>query len=68
VDDTIHFLSRDNDEVRIADTHQEAIQRAFTRVGSALLRTTIVLVTGFLTTIFGDTRDTRVFGIMGPSP
>jgi hypothetical protein len=34
-------------------------------VGSALLMTTIVLVTGMMTAVFGDARDARLFGIMG---
>ena len=46
------------------DSHDEAIRRAFTGVGSALLMTTIVLVTGMMTAVFGDARDARLFGIM----
>ena len=47
------------------DSHEDAIRRAFTGVGSALLMTTIVLVTGMMTAVFGDARDARLFGIMG---
>jgi predicted RND superfamily exporter protein len=65
VDDTIHFLTRYKDETAIGDVHQETIQRAFTGVGSALLMTTIVLVTGLMTAVFGDARDARIFGLMG---
>ena len=65
VDDTIHFLTRYREEVASGDTHEEAIRRAFTGVGSALLMTTIVLVTGMMTAVFGDARDARLFGIMG---
>ncbi len=65
VDDTIHFLTRYREEdARIAD-HQQAIQNAFTGVGSALMMTTIVLVAGMLTAVMGDARDARLFGIMG---
>ena len=65
VDDTIHFLTRYADESSQGGVHHEAIQRAFTGVGSALLMTTIVLVTGMMTAVFGDARDARLFGIMG---
>ncbi|MBC8357282.1 MAG: MMPL family transporter [Planctomycetes bacterium] len=65
VDDTIHFLTRYVEETSTGDEHREMIQRAFTGVGSALLMTTIVLVTGMMTAVFGDARDARLFGIMG---
>jgi predicted RND superfamily exporter protein len=65
VDDTIHFLTRYVEEAATAATQHEAIQRAFTGVGSALLMTTIVLVTGMMTAVFGDARDARIFGTMG---
>jgi predicted RND superfamily exporter protein len=65
VDDTIHFLTRYSEEAATGGEHRETIQRAFTGVGSALLMTTIVLVTGMMTAVFGDARDARLFGIMG---
>ena len=65
VDDTIHFLTRYAEESAVGADHQETIERAFTGVGSALLMTTIVLVTGMMTAVFGDARDARLFGIMG---
>jgi predicted RND superfamily exporter protein len=65
VDDTIHFLTRYQDEMRVGGDHQEIIRRAFTGVGSALLMTTIVLVAGLGSAILGDSRDARIFGIMG---
>lgn len=65
VDDTIHFLTRYREELEGKGSHTDAIQRAFTGVGSALLMTTIVLVTGMMTAVFGDARDARLFGIMG---
>ncbi|MEL6105015.1 MAG: efflux RND transporter permease subunit [Planctomycetota bacterium] len=65
VDDTIHFLTRYQEEMRAGGEHQEVIRRAFTGVGSALLMTTIVLVTGLASAIIGDSRDARIFGIMG---
>ncbi|MCO6454655.1 MAG: MMPL family transporter [Pirellulaceae bacterium] len=70
VDDTIHFLTRYTDELAATpahdpEAHRAVIQRAFAGVGSALLMTTIVLVMGMVTAIFGDARDARLFGTMG---
>ena len=65
VDDTIHFLTRYAEENSAGGEHSEVIRRAFTGVGSALLMTTIVLVAGMLTAVFGDARDARLFGAMG---
>ncbi len=65
VDDTIHFLTRCMEEKQSGDDQQEVIHRAFTGVGSALLMTTIVLVAGMLTALWGDARDARLFGMMG---
>lgn len=63
VDDTIHFLTRYQEERRQADD-DEAIRRAFTGVGTALIMTTTVLVVGFSTVIFSDSRDHRIFATM----
>ena len=65
VDDTIHFLTRYLEESAAGGEQRATIQKAFTGVGSALLMTTIVLVTGMMTAVFGDARDARLFGIMG---
>ncbi|MEM0924626.1 MAG: MMPL family transporter, partial [Planctomycetota bacterium] len=65
VDDTIHFLTRYQEESREGGEHEEVISRAFAGVGSALLMTTLVLVTGMGSAILGDSRDARMFGIMG---
>ncbi|WP_182864940.1 efflux RND transporter permease subunit [Rhodopirellula sp. JC639] len=65
VDDTIHFLTRYQEEMKQGGEHEDVIRRAFTGVGSALLMTTIVLVAGLASAIAGDSRDARIFGIMG---
>lgn len=65
VDDSIHFLTRYTEELREGGGHETIIRRAFTGVGSALLMTTLVLVTGLGSAILGDARDARLFGIMG---
>ena len=65
VDDTIHFLTRFEVERRRTADQQEAIRRAFTGVGTALIMTTIVLVAGFATVLLSDSRDHRIFATMG---
>ncbi|QDT97616.1 efflux RND transporter permease subunit [Gimesia aquarii] len=64
VDDTIHFLTRFREEQLNVENDHEAIHRAFTGVGTALIMTTIVLVAGFSTVVFSDMRDQRIFAIM----
>jgi predicted RND superfamily exporter protein len=65
VDDTIHFLSRFDEERRTAKNRQEAIRKAFGNVGVAMVMTTSVLVAGFGTVAFSDSRDHYIFASMG---
>ena len=65
VDDTIHFLTRFEEERSAGYGKDEAIRRAFTGVGTALIMTTVVLVSGFATVLFSDSRDHFVFAAMG---
>ncbi len=65
VDDTIHFLTRFQEEQDTAPNNREAIRRAFTAVGTALIMTTMVLIAGFSTVLFSDSRDHRIFAWMG---
>ncbi|MEM6777931.1 MAG: efflux RND transporter permease subunit [Planctomycetota bacterium] len=65
VDDTIHFLTRYVDESRSEGNHEQVIGRAITGVGTALMMTTIVLVAGLASAVMGDSRDARLFGLMG---
>ncbi|GAB5402188.1 MAG: MMPL family transporter [Aureliella sp.] len=65
VDDTIHFLTRYREELQESPDPQAAIRKAFTSVGSALIMTTAVLVAGFSVVAFSDSRDHRIFAIMG---
>lgn len=65
VDDTIHFLTRYQVECVRAPSQEEAIRRAFTGVGTALIMTTIVLLAGFVTVLFSESREHRIFGYMG---
>ena len=65
VDDTIHFLTRYEEERRRSSLPEEVIRRAFVGVGTALIMTTLVLVAGFATVSFSDARDHRIFAAMG---
>ncbi len=65
VDDTIHFLTRFREERPHCATDEEAIRRAFTGVGTALIMTTAVLVAGFSVVTLSDSRDHRIFATMG---
>ncbi|HTN01996.1 MAG TPA: efflux RND transporter permease subunit [Planctomycetaceae bacterium] len=65
VDDTIHFLTRYQEEVGRSVTRDDAIRKAFTGVGTSMIMTTLVLVVGFSTVIFSDMRDQRIFATMG---
>lgn len=65
VDDTIHFLTRYREESQQEGPTTDAIRRAFTGVGTALIMTTTVLVVGFSTVMFSDSRDHHIFATMG---
>lgn len=65
VDDTIHFLTRFQEEQAKCEDTSEAIRRAFTGVGSALVMTTAILVAGFSVVTLSDSRDHSIFAIMG---
>lgn len=65
VDDTIHFLTRYQEERAECKDTSEAIRRAFTGVGSALVMTTAILVAGFSVVTLSDSRDHSIFAIMG---
>ena len=65
VDDTIHFLTRFEEERLTCPDRDTAIRKAFTGVGVALVMTTTVLVAGFSTVAFSDSRDHHIFATMG---
>lgn len=65
VDDTIHFLTRFEEELPRSSSREEAIRRTFEAVGTSMLMTTMVLVAGFATVTFSDMRDQRIFATMG---
>ena len=65
VDDTIHFLTRFEEELPRSASRKEAIRKTFEAVGTSMLMTTMVLVVGFFTVTFSDMRDQRIFASMG---
>ena len=65
VDDTIHFMTRYYEERRKTDDEEAAIRKAFTGVGTALIMTTVVLLAGFATVLFSESREHRIFASMG---
>lgn len=65
VDDTIHFLSRYREEQLHQPDRRLALQQAFQGVGTGMIMTTVVLVAGFSSVLISETRDHRVFGMLG---
>jgi hypothetical protein len=65
VDDTIHFLTRYVEEKKETTEESDAIRKAFTSVGTALIMTTLVLVCGFMTVMLSEAREHRIFASMG---
>ncbi|MBI1346350.1 MMPL family transporter [bacterium] len=65
VDDTIHFLTRFEEERIRTASHDEAIRKAFSGVGTSMIMTTLVLMVGFSSVMLSDMRDQRIFASMG---
>ncbi len=61
VDDTIHFLNRFKREMEIDGDVQASIRRAFLAVGSAVVTTTLVLLTGFGSVLTSEMPSSRLF-------
>ena len=64
VDDTIHFLSRYRAECKLAGDGDVAIRESFIKVGSPLVVTTVLMVTGFATVLWSELPGFRMFGAM----
>ncbi len=67
VDDTIHFLSRFQQELAVDGDVESAIRRSFIGVGSALIMTTVILCTGFGTMLWSELPGHRTFAAMAVS-
>ncbi|MGK0367147.1 MAG: putative RND superfamily exporter protein [Thermoproteota archaeon] len=64
VDDTIHFLTNFQGHKNKGASAQEAISETLGEAGKALIVTTLVLVMGFGSFVFGDFTPNRFFGIL----
>jgi predicted RND superfamily exporter protein len=64
VDDTIHYLTRFEEEYRAGQPIQAAAENAMRQVGAPLVMTTIILVVGFATVVTSDLPDQRTFASM----
>ena len=64
VDDTIHFLSRYRQELAEDGNREDAIRRTVMHVGTAMLMTTIILVSGFAAMLLSDLPAHRIFASM----
>ncbi len=62
VDDTIHFLNRFQRELAVDGDVRASIRRAFYAVGSAVITTTLVLITGFGSVLTSEMPSSRLFG------
>ncbi|MDP7206633.1 MAG: efflux RND transporter permease subunit, partial [Pirellulaceae bacterium] len=64
VDDTIHFLTRYQIERQNGKGVEESLRRSFRTVGTVLVTTTLILVSGFSTVLFSDLAGHRAFALM----
>jgi hypothetical protein len=64
VDDTIHFLSRYQQELARSATVDDAIRGTYLSVGTPMVMTTLILVAGFATVLLSDLPAHRIFGAM----
>ncbi|MBT6432421.1 MAG: MMPL family transporter [Deltaproteobacteria bacterium] len=65
VDDTIHVLSRYQEELDNGVTGKQAVLTATRQSMNAILMTTVILVCGFLVLTFSDFPANRSFGLVG---
>ncbi len=64
VDDTIHFLSKLRLELAKGRTMPYAIKRTYLSSGRAIVITTLILCSGFLTLLFSEFQGTFLVGLM----
>ena len=63
VDDTIHFLSRYRQEMRMGSSNLIGLRRTFISTGKAIIITTIILLGGFGSLVFSDFLSTFYIGL-----
>lgn len=64
VDDSIHFLSRFQQEMKEDGDVMLSIRRSFSSVGKALVITTIILLAGFGSVVLSNMPHHKLFGMM----
>ena len=64
VDDTIHFLQNFEDYFKKKKNPKEAVEKTLLGVGRSLTFTTIILVSGFISSISADMTDLINFGLV----
>jgi predicted RND superfamily exporter protein len=64
VDDTIHFLSRYEQMLAESADVNDAIRKTYLSVGTPMVMTTVILVSGFATVLMSDLPAHRTFGAM----
>jgi hypothetical protein len=65
VDDTIHFVTRYQEEQLGSGTRSQKIERAFQSVGSGLIMTSIILFTGFSSVLASSVPEHQTFALIG---
>ncbi|MFO0943469.1 MAG: efflux RND transporter permease subunit [Pirellulales bacterium] len=65
VDDTIHFITRYQEEQRGEGVRQEKLQRAFQGVGTGMIMTSVVLCAGFGSVLTSNVPEHVTFAQMG---
>ncbi len=65
VDDTIHFITRYQEEQRGTGTRHEKLQRAFQGVGTGMIMTSVVLCAGFGSVLTSNVPEHVTFAQMG---
>jgi len=63
VDDTIHFLSRYRQELKLGRTNFFAVRRTFISTGKAITLTSLILLGGFVGLLFSDFLSTFYIGL-----
>ncbi len=63
VDDTIHFLSRYRQEIKLGKSNLLSLRRTFISTGKAIIITSIILLGGFASLLFSDFLSTFYIGL-----
>jgi len=64
VDSSIHFLHRYRHEFNHREHYLQALHHTYRHVGQSLYVSTLILIAGFATSIFGGFRPTIYFGVL----